>query len=81
MSEDTKLVVRTSKGLQDCLFDEIDDLHAGRVTPQSSRTIAALASGILQTARLEMDAARFVTEQRGSADLGDTTKAIKFGTS
>lgn len=71
-----KKVVRTSKGLQDTLFDEIDSLRDGTTTPQSARTVASLASGIIQTARLEMDHARFISEQRG--DNG-STKAITLG--
>lgn len=80
MSDNYKNVVRTSKGLQDALFDEIDDLHSGKTTPQAARTIASLAGGIIQTAKLEMDHARFIAEPRSGA-IGDaaTTKAIEFG--
>lgn len=59
-------VIRTSKGLQDTLFDEIDRLRSGESTPQSARTVASLAGGIIQTSRLEMDYARFITNKATS---------------
>lgn len=85
MSEENEVkpVVRTSKGLQDMLFDEIDSLRAGRTTPQSARTVAALSGQLTQTARLEMDHARFIAEPRSAANAdanGNATKAIEFGT-
>lgn len=76
MTDNAVKIVRTSKGLQDTLFDEIDSLRDGSTTPQSARTVASLASGIIQTARLEMDHARFISEQRGDVD---GTKAIALG--
>ena len=74
-------VVRTSKGLQDTLFDEIDNLRNGKTTPQSARTVASLANGIIQTARLEMDHARFISEPRASESVTEDnrTKAISLG--
>ncbi len=77
-AEDTeqRKVTRTIKGLQDTLFDEIDALRDGTTTPQSARTVASLAKGIIQTARLEMDHARFVSEPRaGSLDGGTKANA------
>lgn len=81
MTEEIK-VVRSSKGLQDTLFDEIDRLRNGQTTPQSARTVASLATGIIQTARLEMDYARFVSDERISSNdqsNGNRTKAIELG--
>lgn len=79
MSEEIKKVVRTSKGLQDTLFDEIDSLRDGTTTPQSARTVASLASGIVQTAKLEMDHGRFIADQRSGRGEAVEAKAIKFG--
>lgn len=81
MTEESKKVVRTSKGLQDTLFDEIDSLRDGTTTPQSARTVASLASGIVQTAKLEIDHCRFISEQRSGAGQVAETKAIQFGSS
>ena len=75
--KESQPVVRTSKGLQDTLFDEIDNLRNGRTTPQSARTLSSLASTIIQTGRLEMEHARFVSESRGGES--SSMKAIEFG--
>ena len=78
----TKKVVRNTKGLMDMLFDEIDLLHEDKTTPQSSRTVQALVSGIIQTARLEMDFTRFVSDTQSGAPGGPqigATKAIELG--
>lgn len=72
-----KPVLRTSKGLQDTLFDEIDNLRNHRTTPQSARTLSSLAGTIIQTGRLEMEFARFVTDRVGGNS--SAMKAIEFG--
>lgn len=66
---DEKKVTRSSKGLQDALFEEMDDVRSGKTTPQSSRAVVAIANGIISSARLEMDHARFISSQR--AEPGD----------
>ena len=79
MSKEIKLVVHTSKGLQDCLFNEIDDLHAKKVTLQESAAVATLAFRIIQVARIELDAGRSVTEQKDGADAELTLQTVVFG--
>ena len=76
---DIKQVTRTSKGLQETLFDEIDSLRDGTTTPQSARTIASLASGIIQTAKLEMDYGRFIADQRSGREEITEPKTIQLG--
>ncbi len=62
---------RTSKGLTNTLFDELDKLKSGESTPQQSRSISALANTICAVSRLEMDYARFVsTERSESVSIG-----------
>ena len=56
---------RTSQGMRNALFDEMDALRSGESTPQRARAIAALSGQILQSVRLEMDA------QRMHAEYGD----------
>jgi len=64
-------IERTSKGLSNTLFDELEKLRSGESTPQQSRSVAALANTICAVSRLEMDYARFVSIERGSSpELG-----------
>ena len=79
MTTNVQKVVRTSKGLQDTLFDEIDSLREGNTTPQSARTVASLAAGIIQTAKLEMDHGRFISEQRSGRGGIAEAKTLKLG--
>jgi hypothetical protein len=60
--------VRTSKGLVEALFDELDALKEGKSTPQNARAKASLANTICQVTRLEMEYARFVTDARAAKD-------------
>jgi hypothetical protein len=59
------IVGRSSHGLQEHIFQQLDRLESGQTTPQHARSVAALANTAVSLARLEMEYARFVTEQRG----------------
>lgn len=60
-------IERTSKGLANTLFDELEKLKRGDSTPQQSRSVAALANTICAVSRLEMDYARFVSSERSDS--------------
>lgn len=63
MSQPQK-ILRTSKGLVEAMFDELDALRDGRSTPQNARAKSSVVNTICQVTRLEMDFARFVTDAR-----------------
>jgi hypothetical protein len=46
---------RTSQGLRDILFDEIDELRGGDGDPTKSLAVANLAKQIINTAKVELD--------------------------
>ncbi len=77
MSEKREQIVRTSKGLQDMLCDQMERVLDGRTTPQSARTMVALSNGVVQLVRLETEHSRFIAEPRAS-EIGGL-KAITFG--
>lgn len=62
---------RTSQGLSNAVFEELELLRNGESTPQKSSAIARLANTVCQISRLEMDFARFVAVERseGSSAL------------
>lgn len=78
-------IERTSKGLSNTLFDELEKLKSGQSTPQQSRSVAAVANTICAISRLEMDYARFVSSERaesvnsglGSLPMCTKVEAIK----
>ena len=79
-SEKTKTrtrTVRTSVGLIDVLFEEIDNLVDGKTTPQASNAKVALAKAIISAKRLEIESARFIADENrdGKGDVKD----VKLG--
>lgn len=60
MTQATNPIVRTSSGLTNAMFDELDEIRAGRSTPQRASAIANLAARIVSIAQLEVGYQRFV---------------------
>lgn len=56
----TTPIVRSTSGLRDSLFDELEKLRAGKCNPAHANAYAKIASGIIETARLEIDVAKLV---------------------
>ena len=54
----TPKTVRTSAGLRDALFDELDELRAGSSNPTRANAVAKLATGVVETVRMEMEVSR-----------------------
>jgi len=64
---------RTTKGLRDILFDEIEALRGEKGDPTRAQAVANLARQIMNTARVEMEFLRTIdaaTKSGGSVELG-----------
>ncbi len=75
----TKPVTRTSQGLRDILFDEIEQMRGENGDPKRANAVAGLAKQIMHTARVEMEYARTVaaaSESGGDVLLGQ----LRLGT-
>jgi hypothetical protein len=70
--------VRTSEGLRNLLFDELDALRAGKSTPQKASAVAKLAGEICGTIRMEIDYFR-ITGGRKTRDPLDNGRVLKLG--
>ena len=55
---------RTTQGLRDILFDEIDDLRSGNGDAAKSMAVAGLAKQIINTAKVELDFVRVIQNQQ-----------------
>lgn len=64
---------RTSVGLRDTLFDELDNLRNGLITPHRAMAVAKTAAEIMGTVKLELAFHRF-TNGIDPSDNGVTTK-------
>lgn len=56
---------RTSTGLRDHLFSVLEALDDGDKTPQDAQAVAKLAGQINNSARIDQEYARFISQQRG----------------
>jgi hypothetical protein len=50
--------IRTSAGLRDTLFDELDRVINGKSTPAQANAVARLADQIASTVQLELEVAK-----------------------
>jgi len=53
MTQVTTKIERTSLGLRNALFDELDDLRSGASTPARANAVASICKGILDIAEAE----------------------------
>lgn len=77
MKIEIKEVAKTSRGLAQAMFEELEMLRSGESTPQQARAKASIANTICTISRLEMDFARFVSASR--AEESDAMKALPMG--
>lgn len=68
-------VVRTSAGLRDIIFDEIDSIRDGTSNPTRANAVAKLAAGVVETVRMEIEVQRHLKANKNefvaSASLGE----------
>jgi hypothetical protein len=65
---------RTTQGLRDVLFDEIEELRTGEGDPTKSMAVANLAKQIINVAKIELDFHRQIERQ------ADGSSPVKMGT-
>lgn len=51
-------VIRTSAGLREAIFDEIDGIRAGNSNPTRANAVAKLATTVVETVRMELEVQR-----------------------
>jgi hypothetical protein len=61
-----KPILRTSAGLRDAIFDEIDSIRDGSSNPTRANAVAKLATGIVETVRMELEVQRHLRSHAGS---------------
>lgn len=55
-------IARTSAGLRDAIFDEIDAIRNGTSNPTRANAVAKLATGIVETVRMEIEVHRHLKQ-------------------
>ena len=74
-----KTTEKTSSGLCDALFDEFDLLRNGLSDPHRASAVAKLAVQIINTKKLEIDAAAFHKAGLRFEPLALTAKGLAIG--
>ena len=64
-------ITRTSAGLRDAIFDELDAIRNGSSNPTKANAVAKLAMGIVETVRMEVEVQQHL---RKYADIKDAHK-------
>lgn len=59
----TRKITRSSAGLRDILFDEIEELRSGEGDPTKSMAVANLSKQIINVAKVELDFHRQIASQ------------------
>jgi hypothetical protein len=76
-------VVRTSAGLRDALFDELDRMRTGKTNATNANAIARLAGGIVETVTMELEVhkqlSRIPGEPSPTGEQPRLPKAIALG--
>lgn len=58
--------IRTSRGLRDMLFDEIDLLREGKSSAQRANAIGRLAGGVVDSVKMELDMAKYLNGRKAA---------------
>lgn len=58
-------VTRSSAGLRDAIFDEIDAIRDGTGNPTRANAVAKLAATVVETVRMEIEVQRFAASTVG----------------
>ena len=73
-------IERTSDGLRNALFDELDALRNGKSSPTQANAVAKLSASIVETVRMEIDVQRFAARMNATPQTPDpAVKSLKLG--
>lgn len=72
-------VPRTTMGLRDALFDELDSLRNGKTNPQRANAVARTAQAIVGAAKLDLDYEKLNLSLSKKGQLRDTQIVLKLG--
>ena len=74
MTKEVKKVERTSAGLREALFDNLDGLRDGTVNPTMANATAKIAAAVVSTVEMEMDAYKLINKVSGDKVQGQTSQ-------
>jgi len=74
-------VCRTSAGLREALFDELDALRRGESNPTRTNAVAKISASVVETVRMEIEVQKFAAQTVGkaTADAPSPIKSLTLG--
>jgi hypothetical protein len=72
----TSPVGRTSAGLRDAIFDEIDAMRNGESNPTRANAVAKLAAGIVDTVRMDIEVQKFAQATAGKVKAAEPATSL-----
>ena len=63
-------VNRTSAGLRDAIFDELDAIRNGSSNPTRANAVAKLAGSIVETVRMEIEVQKYAQQSAKAPQVG-----------
>lgn len=69
-------ITRSSAGLRDAIFDEIDAIRNGTGNPTRANAVAKLASTVVETVRMELEVQRFANAAAGQVKTAGITSSL-----
>ena len=71
--------VRTSAGLRDALFDELDNLRNGSTNPAKANAVAKLADQVIATVKMELDVQKHAAKYKPNGSAPSIGAPIALG--
>lgn len=71
--------IKNTSDLREMLLETIQSVREGTLDPKQARTIAALATTILHSAKLDLDMLRFNIAHEGAAEAGKQVLSLVAG--
>lgn len=83
MTEATQMsqTVRTSAGLRDALFDELDNLRNGTSNPAKANAIAKLSDQVISTVKMELDVQKHIAKYKPAGLSPQLGAPVELGAS
>jgi hypothetical protein len=75
----TNTVIRTSAGLRDALFDELDALRRGDTNPAKANAVAKIADQVISTVKMELDVQRHLAKHKPNTDGAALGAPVSLG--
>jgi hypothetical protein len=70
------LVVRSSAGLRDAIFDEIDALRSGTSNATRANAVAKLAATVVETVRMEIDVQKYAAQASAQVEVVGASRGL-----